>query len=390
MGLFDAIFKRPQVRELKTYKTLTGYEPAWRTWNGGIYENNLVRNAIDTRARHISKLKVEIQGNRSIVNALKHRPNEYQTWSQFLYRLATIYDVRNTAFIIPILDRAGETKGIYTICPSEFQLVEHHGEPFLRFKFESGEWAAMELSRIGIMPKFQYRSDFFGENNDALNATMELVNIQNQGITEAVKNSATYRFMATMNNFVNDEDLKKERQAFTRDNLESGSGLLLFPHTYKDIKQIESTPFIPNADQMKLIRDNVMDYFGVSEDVLRNAAIGEKWAAFYEGAIEPFAIQLSEVLQNMLFTRLEQSAGSNVSVTANRLQYATVSEKLRVSTELGDRGILNRDAIREIWNLEPLPNGEGQEYFIRGEYMNANDRINTSDELNDESEEEDE
>ena len=35
---------------------------------------------------------------------------------------------------------------------------------------------------------------------------------------------------------------------------------------------------------------------------------------------------------------------------------------------MADRGIMNRDEIREIWNLPPLPNGEGQAYTIRGEY----------------------
>jgi hypothetical protein len=37
---------------------------------------------------------------------------------------------------------------------------------------------------------------------------------------------------------------------------------------------------------------------------------------------------------------------------------------------------LNRDEVREIWNLPPLPNGEGQEYIIRGEYWSADEKIN--------------
>lgn len=37
---------------------------------------------------------------------------------------------------------------------------------------------------------------------------------------------------------------------------------------------------------------------------------------------------------------------------------------------------MNRDEIREIWNLPPLPNGEGQAYIIRGEYHDADDQIN--------------
>ena len=34
---------------------------------------------------------------------------------------------------------------------------------------------------------------------------------------------------------------------------------------------------------------------------------------------------------------------------------------------------MNRDEIREIWNLPPLPDGAGQAYTIRGEYYLLND-----------------
>jgi hypothetical protein len=56
------------------------------------------------------------------------------------------------------------------------------------------------------------------------------------------------------------------------------------------------------------------------------------------------------------------------------------AEKLNVSSQLADRGILNRDEVRLIWNLPPLPNGEGQDYIIRGEYKNATDQINEDEE----------
>jgi hypothetical protein len=40
---------------------------------------------------------------------------------------------------------------------------------------------------------------------------------------------------------------------------------------------------------------------------------------------------------------------------------------------MADRGIMNRDEIREIWNLPALPNGAGQAYTIRGEYYLMNE-----------------
>lgn len=373
MGLFDKIFKRPAAsgQPQGYFKTLTAYTPVFTSWGGQLYESELVRSAIHARATHISKLQVQVQGSAKprLQTKLRTGPNDWQTWGQFLYRLSTILDVNNTAFIVPVMDSDMMVTGIFPVLPTQCQVMQYNGEPWLRYQFRTGQYASIEMRYCGIMTKFQYESDFFGEDNTALRPTMELINIQNQGIGEAVKSAATFRFMARLNNFTKPEDLAKERQRFTRENLQSGDGgVLLFPSTYSDIQQIKSNPFVVDADQMRLIQTNVYDYFGVNEDVLQNKAYGDAWAAFYEGAIEQFAIQFSDVVTKMLFTDRERAAGSLLMATANRLQYMSNADKLNVSAQMADRGIMNRDEIRAIWNLPPLPNGQGQVYTIRGEY----------------------
>ena len=218
---------------------------------------------------------------------------------------------------------------------------------------------------------------------------MDLIHIQNQGIQEGVKSAATYRFMAQLANFSSAEDLAKERKRFTAENFArdaEGGGLLLFPNTYKDIRQIDVKPWVIDADQMKAIKDNVYEYFGVNDDVLTNKAVGDSWSAFYEGAIEPFAIQFSEVMTKMLFTLREQSQGNRVTATANRIQYMTNKDKLEVTTNKdklevtngwADRGMASIDEMREVWGLPPLPDGKGEAIPIRGEYydLRNGDRI---------------
>lgn len=378
MGLFEKIFKKQKQEKQNggIFETLTAYMPMFNDWDGAIYESELVRSAINARATHISKLAVEVFGDAkpTLQKSLKTAPNDWQTWGQFLYRLSTILDVQNTAFIVPVMDSYGTTTGVYPILPSFCEIIEYGGEPWLRYMFNSGNFAAIELKYCGIMTKFQYSDDFFGESNAALTPTMELINIQNQGITEGVKSSATFRFMARINNFTSAEDLAKERKRFTKENLQNGDGgVLLFPNTYSDIKQIESKPFVVDEAQMESIRKNVFDYFGINEEVIQNKAYGDAWSAFYEGAIEPFAIQFSDVVTKMLFTAEEKSDGNFIMATANRLQYMSNSEKLNVSAQMADRGIMNRDEIREIWNLPPLPDGQGKAYTIRGEYYLLNE-----------------
>ena len=379
MGLFDWIFgNRPKEKEklLEQFKMLDGYTPTFTSFSGGVYESELIRAAINARATHISKLKVETYGaaRPALQNKLKNNPNEFQTWTQFQYRLSTLLDVHNTAFITPIWDQYGQPSGIYTPLPTRCEIVQYGGVPYLRYEFSNGNKAAVELEYCGIMTKYQYRNDFFGESNEALRQTMELINIQNQGIEEGVKSAATYRFMAKLSNFAKAEDLAKERQRFTKENFSKeakGGGVLLFPNTYQDIKQVEVKPWVVDADQQKAIEANVYRYYGVNDDILTNHFDSENWSAFYEGAIEPFAIQEAEVLKKMFFTLREQSQGNGVSVTANRLQYLSNKDKLNVSAQMADRGLMTRNEIREIWNMPPLPEPIGSQLPIRGEYYNV-------------------
>ena len=381
MSLFDVLFKnRPKepTQYRQTFKMLNGYVPTFTTRGGGVYESELIRAAISAKATHISKLKVEINGaaRPALQRKLKLAPNQFQTWSQFMYRLDTILEIHNTAFITPIYDEYGEPSGVYTPLPTRCEIVQFKNVPYLRYQFGNGEHAAIELAYCGLMTRHQYKSDFMGESNQALVPTMDLIHIQDQGIKEGVKSAATYRFMAQLGNFSKSEDLAKERKRFTEENFSSdaqGGGMLLFPNTYTNIKQIDVKPWVVDASQMKIIKESVFDYFGVNEDVLQNKAFGDSWSAFYEGAIEPFAIQFSEVMTKMLFTLREQAQGNEVIATANRLQYLSNNEKLNVSSQMLDRGIMSINDVREIWNMPPVEGGDAR--IIRGEYYNANEKV---------------
>ena len=385
MGLFEKLFPNKQEiergKEAREYfRTLTAYKPHFTTWNGSIFESDLVRAAIDVRARHISKLKVEVIGtaNPKLQTRLRLRPNSFMTWPQFLYRVSVILDIHNTAVITPLKNEYGEVVGYYPLLPKRCEVVDVGGTAYLRYEFKTGGKAAIPLSEAVILTRFQYKSDFFGTDNDALAPTMKLIHVQNEGIEEAVKNGATFRFMARLSNFALDEDIAKEKKRFVENNFSGeDGGILLFPNGYSDIRQIDSKPYTVSDAETEAIRTGVYNYFGVNTDVLQSKAYGDSWAAFYESVVEHFAIQFSEGLTFAAFTDREIAQGSKIMLTANRLQYMSTAEKLNVSSQMADRGIMNRDEIREIWNLPPLPDGEGQAYTIRGEYYLLNGEEST-------------
>lgn len=352
------------------FKMLNGYSPTFTSFNGGVYEMDLTRVAVNSFATHCSKLKPEIEGSalKHLERVLQYRPNYFMDTTKFIKRLATILAVEHTAFIVPVEDEAGNLRGFYPLRAQRCEVVEAAGRLYLRYLFANGERGAVEFEKAGIMTDFEYSDDLFGEDNGTLKPTMQLIHTQNEGIINAVKNSANIRFMAKIANILKPEDIRAERQRFTEENLsaDNKSGMILYDNKFTDVKQVESKPYTPNALQMQQIQDNVCTHFGTNMDILQNKFDENTWNAYYEGKIEPFAIQLSLVMSNMALSPRELARGNAVTFSANRLQYASNATKLQVSTQLFDRALFNRNDVMDVWNLPHVEGGE--KYYIRKEY----------------------
>lgn len=290
-------------RELSNYfAMLDGYVPAFSTYDGGVYEMELTRSCIHAFATHASKLQPNVTGAdlRGLQGVLENRPNPLMISSAFLYKCATLYETKNTLVILPLLNKGGLVVGYYPANYETFEVMELDGKPWIRLTFPTGKKVAYELSMCGICSKYLYTNDLVGEDNRALAPTMQLLSMQNQGISAGIKNSAAFRFMANVNNFSSSKDLKKEREKFVNDNFGPDSGgLALFPNTYTNVKQVVSSARVVDPEQMKIIQDRVFNYFGTNESILQNKAVGDDWSAYYEGKIEPFAMadmELSELM----------------------------------------------------------------------------------------------
>ena len=381
MGMLEKIFGRREqptgLKNAQIFRLLEGYTPVFTTWRGSIYESELIRAALDAWGRHAAKLKPNVKGSaqKELGNRLKVRPNAFQEWSKFLYQTATVLGVRNNVFLVKMRDESGTPTGIINLIPESWELIEYLGEPWIRFTLREGRRRAEKLSETGILTRFQYKNELFGESNEAMRSVLDLITIQRQGITEGIKNGASYRFSAQSDNWASDEDLSGEMERFNKftfGNKKSAGGVLLFPNTYTNIQQLKNEGFKVDADQEKLIKENVFDVFAVNEDILQNKAYGDAWLAFYEGFVEWFAIQLGEVISGMMYTERERAAYNNqVFFTSNRLQYMSNADKLNAVTQLGDRGLATRNELREILNLEPLPDEIGNQIPARGEYYDV-------------------
>ena len=352
------------------FKMINGYTPTFSSFEGSIYEMELTRAAIHSFATHVSKFRPEIKGsgNAQLERKLQFRPNKLMDTKKYLYRLATVYMVENTAFIAPLYDDRFNLAGFYPLLTEKAQIVDVNGQKFLRYDFGYGNFGSVELKKAGIMTQFQFKNELFGESNKALRPTMDLINMQNQAIVEGVKNSANLRFLAKVATALKPEDVDRERKRFISNNLsaENNGGVLLFDSKFEDVKQIDSKPFIVNPMQMAQIKENVFNYFGTNQKILQNNFNSDEWNAYYEGKLEPFAIEMSLVHTNMTFSEHEIAFGNEIIFTANRLQYLSNSEKLNTVTQLFDRGFLTHNQGLEIFNMPPIDGGDDR--YIRKEY----------------------
>lgn len=381
MGMLEKIFGRKEqpaaLKNAKIFRMLEGYTPVWTTWRGSVYESELIRASLDAWGRHAGKLKPNIKGSAlpELRSRLQVRPNAFQEWSQFLYQTATILGARNNAFLVKTRNDDGTPNGIINIIPESWELVEYENEPWIRFMLSNNKRRAEKLSETGIMTRFQYKSELFGESNEALKPVLDLISIQRQGITEGIKNGNSYRFWAQSDNWASDEDLSSEMERFNKftfGNKKTAGGVLIFPNTYENINQMKHEGFTVDKEQQEHIKANVFDYYCVNEDILQNKAFGDAWLAFYEGFVEWFAIQLGEVCSGMSYTERERTGyGNEIFFTSNRLQYMSNSDKLNAVTQLGDRGLATRNELREILNLAPLPEKIGNQIPARGEYYDV-------------------
>lgn len=383
MGFLDFLLNRQKNKTAyeqaeRIFASYTAYRPVFHDWNGAIYESELVRAAVDTVARHIAKLKIEYKGSAKpeLINRLKKGICPFLTDSQFLYKAATILYMTRNCFIFPVYDKNFQTLGYYPDVPRKWETVRYKGEDWVRFEFRDGTKGAVKITEVGILTRFQYHDQYFGEATSGLDQTMKLLDLQQQAIAENVKNGATYRFYGQAGQVMKESDLKKERQRFTLDNLQANddnSGVLLFPRDWVNIKQMDNKPYAIDAEQVKLIKENVYDFYGVSNALIQNRASAEELDSFFNGCIQWFSIQMGEVLRNLIFTYGERGRGNEVFLLTNRLEYLSPNQRLQLAKDFLDRGVITKNESRQLLGYEPVEDGDVA--FIRGEYYTVDEKM---------------
>lgn len=376
MGLWEKLYW-PKKQALsgfnaRSYATLSESQPISTTFNGEVYEQELIRACIDRFATACSKLDPSYEGShKNIERIIKTTPNEVMTWPQFLYRAATLTDTLDTCAIVPSYARDMQTvRGIYPLMYISAEVVEYAGEPWVKFYTipdDPEPSHTIELRNVCFITRYQFKSDVFGTGL-APRATLDLMKAQVEAQKSAIKAGAKVRWMGQVSSRMDEKELDKKRKRFMESNLsqDNNGGILVYDQTFNSVQQVKNQSYVIDAAEMERIQDNVFSYYGTNKAILQNDYEPNKWAAYYEGKVEPWALQISEGITRMLFTQT-QRLKNHIDFSSSRLQYAAMAEKRNMIRDMVDRGLMTLNEGRRILQMSPVEGGDV--YVIRGEYL---------------------
>ena len=358
--------------------TMTG--DYYYAWDGKLYESDIVRACIRPKVKAIGKLvgkhirddpkggiKVNPEAN---IRFLLSEPNPYMTAQQMQEKVATQLCLNNNAFILIVRDENEKPVQLYPVpCVSAEAKYDSSGELFLKFLYRNGKSGTFRYADIIHLRHDYNEDDIFGDSPaPALTQMMNVIGTIDKGIIRAIKNSGIIRWLLTYSSSMREEDIKRNVEKFVENYLavETDTFGAAGVDAKAKVERIEPKDYVPNAAQTDRTIERIYSFFNTNKKIVQSDYNEDEWNAYYEGKIEPFALQLSLVMSNMTFTPREIAHGNAIVFTANRLQYASNQTKLNISTQLFDRGLLNRNGVMDIWNMAHVEGGE--KYYIRKDY----------------------
>lgn len=370
-SLFSTIFgNKKQTEVTKTQlQMLNSYNAQFTTLSNNTYDSKVARQCIDRIATHCAKLipkhiKDSVSNNiKGDINfLLQNQPNLIMTKFDFIYKTISMLYTDSNAFVFIAKDKDGMITGFYPVLALNYDLLQDvKGTIYLKFRFVNGKEYTLPYLELIHLRLFYNKHDIFGTNNKILKTDIDTAHTASEGIKNAIKTSNNLKgILKYTNSMLKEKDIKASKEAFVKDflNLENESGIAAVD-SKAEFEAVNLKPITLDREQLKQVNYNIFDYFGISEKIVNNSFNPDEWNAFYEGIIEPRAIQMSDAFTNKIFSHKAIKDGHKIVFTANRLQYATLANKISLLKEAGALGLLTKDEAREIIDLHPLGGEEG-------------------------------
>ena len=381
-------------KDIKTPQTATeikifdNSKAIFTKYNGDFFNDADVRACVDTIARngekmHAKHIRKNTKGYEiledNLYRLLSRKPNELQNAYRFYYHVISELEMFNNSFIYVQKDENLKVTGLYPLNFNSVKLYEYKNEIYLEFQFGYSKKRFVPLSSCIHLTRFVSENGLFGGTTTPIVKTLSMKHVLDEGIINAIKTTQSIKgVIKSTQAMLKPEDVKKMRDQFVKDFVENAddSGIGGLDAT-TDFTPVKIEPTTASDGQIKSIDNKILNYFGINENIIQSKYSEDDWNAFYESVLEPIGLQMAQEFTNKVFTPTELYHGNEIVFESNRLQYASNATKINL-LRYGNN-VLMVDEQREILNLAPLPNGEGQKVLIdQNHTQNINDSGNNS------------
>ena len=380
-SLFKKIFgNKKETETLTEFKTLNGFNAYYSLIGEKIYDNKVVREVIDRIATNCAKLVPKhVQNGRHVRGdidfLLEYEPNPIMTKYDFIYKVISQLYAESNAFVYIQKDSKGMIKGFFPVLAHEQKLFENKaGDIFLRFRFINNQYYTIRYDRLIHLRKFYNENDIFGESSKVLRTDMQASLTASEGTKNAIMTASAIRGILKYENaMLKPKDIKENKEQFEKDflSMDNKSGIAALDGK-ANFQAINLNPITLDEGQLKRLNYNIFEYFGVNEKIIDNSFNEEEWNAFYEGVLEPLAIQMGDEFTRKIFSTQAIKEGNRIVFSANRLQYASLNTKIKLIQTLMPWGTITIDEAREVIDMAPIGGEQGAKILQSLNNINTN------------------
>lgn len=360
-----------KAKEHSVLKMITTIGEFYYSWNGKLYESDIIRACIRPKVKAIGKLVGKhirddpksglVVNPDASIRFLLSEPNPYMTGQQMQEKIANQLCLNNNAFILIVRDENERPIQLYPVpCTMAEAKYNNTGELFLKFQYRNGKSGTFRYSDIIHLRQDYNEDDIFGESPAAaLAGMMDVIGTIDKGIIRAIKNSGVVRWLLKFSSSMRDEDVKANVEKFVQNYLsvETDSFGAAGVDAKADVQRIEPTDFVPNAAQTDRTVERIYSFFNTNKKIVQSNYTENEWTAYYEAEIEPVAVQMQQTYTIRIFSRRERGTGNRIVFEANNLQCASLTTKLAFQAMV-DRGAMTPNEWRETMNMAPVANGD--------------------------------
>ena len=382
---------------------MSGTLPFYTSFGESIYASDIIVQSIRCKANEFKKLnprhirtteRGQITVADSDIAQILRRPNEYMTTGDFLEKITILLELNKNVFIYPsyYMTKGGERfyTGLYPLKPSNVEyLTNDNGDLFLNLRFNNGYETTLPSDSVIHWKKDYGVNDYFGggmfggNDDEGLLTMLQRYDQLTQSIAKAIECSCQINGIVSYNSYIDDDNLKAEREKFNEDVQSDKSGVLFLDEKlkYTDLKRDVK---LVDAETLKFFYDTILRANGTPLAILNGDYTKSQKEAYYEHALEADIKNLGQSMSRILFSKRQASFGNEIVLYPNEIQFMSMENKISALQTGLPAGIFTKDEARELLGYPPLPNGAGQ--VVPQGYNNLLDENNNNN-LSNENEE---